>query len=89
MTIKHIATIDNPYFEEYAIERAKLDFIGKNWEVMDDWSQWETSKEMKERFATFFKKIKVVDSRLNAGLVEGCYRVISVTFYMEYEREAC
>ena len=83
--IVYSATVDNPMLEELAIDRAKHEFIMASDLLWRDWTQFMPDSDYKERTQEFYKRISVLSTTPSVSVVDGWYRVTSVTVTMQYK----
>ena len=76
--------VDNPLFEEFAIDRAKHEFVMRNKVLWCDWSKFMPEAEYKDRSAEFNKRIIVTRTTPTVKVVDGWYKVTSVVIEMQY-----
>jgi hypothetical protein len=80
-------SVDNPIYEDFAIRRAKHEFIMRNIVLWNDWTLFMPDAPYKERSEEFNKRIVILKTTPVVEVVDGWYKVTSVGLTMQYKGE--
>ena len=78
-------SVENPLYEDFAIDRAKHEFIMRNNILWLDWTKFMPEAEYRERSREFNKRIAILSTTPTVKVVDGWYKVTSVLFTMQYK----